>query len=154
MMAMERTQASRLFKQRGLCPKPPRAADTSDGDADSARAIHGMAALVDEKSVDSNQTKANGVWQTYDVIFRTSRWNGNSRSTSYAFITVYWNKVRVHNNVHSRAAATGFGNHSGEEINPNIYGLKLQSEGRDVRYRNIWIQPLDLRDEHTDLIKP
>lgn len=126
----------------------------SDNDANRCTTdSHGMAALVDEKPVDSNQTKGNGVWQTYDVIFRTSRWNGNVK-TSDAFVTVYWNKARVHNNVHSRAPATGFANHSGEELNPNIYGLKLQSEGRDVRFRNIWIQPLEIKDGQTDLIKP
>jgi hypothetical protein len=126
----------------------------SDNDANKCTTdSHGMAALVDEKSVDSNQTKPNGVWQSYDVIFRTSRWSGSNK-TSDAFITVYWNKVKVHDNVHSRAPATGFANHSGEELSPNIYGLKLQSEGRDVRYRNIWIQPLEIKDEKTDLIKP
>jgi len=29
--------------------------------------------------------------------------------------------------------------------------LKLQAEGHDVRYRNIWIKPLDLREANTDL---
>jgi len=29
-------------------------------------------------------------------------------------------------------------------------GIKLQCEGHDVRYRNIWIKELDLGDEGTD----
>ena len=32
-------------------------------------------------------------------------------------------------------------------------GLKLQCEGHDVRYRNIWIQPLDLKAADTDFIQ-
>jgi hypothetical protein len=30
-----------------------------------------------------------------------------------------------------------------------MYGLKLQSEGRDVRFRNIWIKKLELGPPRT-----
>ena len=32
----------------------------------------------------------------------------------------------------------------------NVSGLKLQAEGHEVLYRNIWIEELDLKDPDTD----
>ena len=38
----------------------------------------------------------------------------------------------------------------GKGITDTPQGLKLQCEGHDVRYRNIWIQKLDLAKPETD----
>jgi hypothetical protein len=65
--------------------------------------------------------------------------------------SVWWNGVLIHNNRKINAGASGLANHSGEEHNDTaLYGLKLQSEGRDVRYRNIWIKSLALPTTQTD----
>jgi len=42
------------------------------------------------------------------------------------------------------------GNDGGKGITDTPGGLKLQCEGHDVRYRNIWIKPLDLKEANTD----
>ena len=42
------------------------------------------------------------------------------------------------------------GNDKGKGITDTPGGLKLQCEGHDVRYRNIWIKELDLKTLDTD----
>ena len=42
------------------------------------------------------------------------------------------------------------GNDEGRGITDTPGGLKLQCEGHDVRYRNIWIKELDLATPDTD----
>jgi hypothetical protein len=43
------------------------------------------------------------------------------------------------------------GNNGGKGITDTPQGLKLQAEGHDVRYRNIWIKELDLKEPATEL---
>lgn len=38
--------------------------------------------------------------------------------------------------------SAGVANHSGEEVNDTLYGIKLQDELGDVRFRNIWIKKI------------
>ena len=47
--------------------------------------------------------------------------------------TVWWNGVKVHDNVQIHHANGGI------EVGPLPGGLKLQEHGQDVRYRNIWV---------------
>jgi hypothetical protein len=42
------------------------------------------------------------------------------------------------------------GNDGGKGITDTPGGLKLQAEGHDVLYRNIWIKALDLKQANTD----
>ena len=42
------------------------------------------------------------------------------------------------------------GNDGGKGITDTPGGLKLQAEGHDVRYRNIWITELDLKEPDTN----
>ena len=42
------------------------------------------------------------------------------------------------------------GNDDGKGITDTPQGLKLQSEGHDVRFRNIWIKELNLDKQDTD----
>ena len=42
------------------------------------------------------------------------------------------------------------GNDGGKGITDTPGGIKLQAEGHDVRYRNVWIQEMDLQEPHTD----
>lgn len=110
---------------------------------------HDMGALVDDYAPTANANRANGKWQAYDITFRSARYNASGTRTENARISVWWNGVLVHDNRDARAPATGLGNHSGEEMNSTLYGLKLQSEGRDVRYRNIWIKDLNIEQPQT-----
>jgi hypothetical protein len=71
-------------------------------------------------------------------------------------VTLYFNGVKVHTN-HRIAQVWGGpnsgidgGNDGGRGITDTPGGIKLQAEGHDVRYRNIWIQELDLTEPDTD----
>jgi hypothetical protein len=106
-------------------------------------AKHTMASLVDEFGASSlTPDRGNGKWQAYDITFRAARYNASGTRTEYARISVWWNGILVHDNRETRGLAAGLANHSGEELNATLYGLKLQSEGKDVRFRNIWVKPL------------
>jgi hypothetical protein len=42
------------------------------------------------------------------------------------------------------------GNNGGKGITDSPQGLKLQAEGHDVRYRNIWMKDMDFVQAATD----
>lgn len=46
------------------------------------------------------------------------------------------------------------GNDDGQGISDTPGGLKLQCEGHDVRYRNVWIKELNLEQPSTDFSEP
>jgi hypothetical protein len=85
----------------------------------------------------------------YDIVFRAARFADGKR-TEKAIVSMYFNGKKVHDNVAinqvwggARSGVDG-GNDGGKGITDSPQGLKLQCEGHDVRYRNIWIQELDL----------
>jgi hypothetical protein len=119
-------------------------------DATKIPGNHDMGAVVNDYTPTTNQNKANGVWQSYDITYRGGRFTGTTM-TSNPYVSVWWNGVQVHNNRKVNAAASGLSNHSGEEhADTTVYGLKLQSEGRDVRYRNVWIKQLNITNAETN----
>ena len=89
-----------------------------------------------------NACRKPGEWQTYDVAFTAPRFDGQ-RLVSPAYITILHNGVLVHN--HREMLGP-----TGHRILPSYdepHGpkgpLKLQDHGDPVRYRNIWVRPLD-----------
>ena len=120
-----------------------------DTAAASIPGAHDMGAIVNDYTPVTNQNKLNGVWQAYDITYRGARFSGTTMTTQ-PYMSVWWNGVLTHDNRKVNAAASGLSNHSGEEhTDPVVYGLKLQSEGRDVRFRNIWIKKLVLDQAQT-----
>lgn len=71
-------------------------------------------------------------------------------------VTVYFNGEKAHTNVKINQVWGGQysgldgGNDGGKGITDQPGGIKLQAEGHDVLYRNIWIQELDLEEPNTD----
>jgi hypothetical protein len=104
---------------------------------------HDIGAIVYEHVPIENMFRPNGQWQCYDVTFRKARWDGNTM-TEKARTTVWWNGTLVHDNVEVLAQV------GGEEVDPISQGLKLQNEGTDVRYRNVWIKDLTIEDPETN----
>jgi glucose/arabinose dehydrogenase len=97
------------------------------------------AAIYAERAPDSNAGTAPETWQTYDITFRAARFNGSTK-TENARVTVVWNGVTVHNNV-AIDGPTGGGSSEGPTGGP----IRLQDHGdpgANVRYRNIWIEPV------------
>jgi hypothetical protein len=123
-----------------------------DGDKTS----HGLGAVINESESPYHAYNGVGKWNAYDIIFRAPRFKDGKR-TEKAMLTMYFNGTKVHTNVSinqvwggARSGIDG-GNDGGKTITETPGGLKLQCEGHDVRYRNIWIKPLDLKEPNTDL---
>jgi len=123
-----------------------------DGDKTS----HGLGAVINETESPYHAYNGVGKWNAYDIVFRAPRFKHGMR-TEKAMLTMYFNGIKVHTNVPisqvwggARSGIDG-GNDGGKTITETPGGLKLQCEGHDVRYRNIWIKPLDLKEPNTDL---
>lgn len=126
---------------------------------DGDRTRHGMGAVINE--TDSPYAAYNGVgkWNAYDITFRAARFEDGKR-TEKAIVTMYFNGKKVHQNQRITKVWGGpnsgldGGNDKGNGITDTPGGLKLQCEGHDVRYRNIWIKELDLKKPTTDFREP
>jgi hypothetical protein len=122
-------------------------------DGDKTR--HGMGAIINETDSPYHAYHGVGKWNAYDIVFRAARF-AEGKLTEKARVTLYFNGLKVHTNVPinqvwggPRSGVDG-GNDGGKGITDTPQGLKLQCEGHDVRYRNAWIQELDLTRPDTD----
>ncbi len=122
---------------------------------DGDKTNHGMAAIINEAATDYELYNGLGKWNAYDITFRAARFQEGKR-TEQPLVTLYFNGKKAHTN-HSITKVWGGpnsgidgGNDSGRGITDVPGGLKLQAEGHDVRYRNIWIKELVLDKPETD----
>ncbi|AOS44531.1 hypothetical protein Verru16b_01593 [Lacunisphaera limnophila] len=122
---------------------------------DGDKTKHGMGAVINETESPYHLYKGLGQWNSYDLVFRAARFEGGRR-VEPARVTMYFNGVKVH---HEQAinqvwggpnSGLDGGNDGGKGITDVPGPLKLQAEGHDVRYRNAWIQELDLGAGGTD----
>lgn len=122
-------------------------------DGDSTK--HGMGALINETESPYHAYNGLGKWNAYDVVFRAARFK-DGKLVEKARATVYFNGKKVHADHPIQqvwgGANSGMdgGNEGGKGITDRPGGLKLQAEGHDVLYRNIWIQELNLDNKTTD----
>lgn len=122
---------------------------------DGDKTKHGMGAVINETESPYHAYKGVGVWNSYDITFRAARFS-DGKLVEKPLVTMYFNGIKVHKNQvinqvwgGPRSGVDG-GNDGGKGITDTPQGLKLQCEGHDVRYRNIWIQKLDLAKPDTD----
>jgi len=122
-----------------------------DGDS----SVHGMAAVINENSASYDNYNGTGKWNAYDIKFRAARFSADS-VVEKSIVTMYFNNNKVHSNIHIEKVWGGpnsgldGGKNDGYGISNTPGGIKLQSEGFHVLYRNIWIQKLDIKDPDTD----
>ncbi len=123
-------------------------------DGDSTK--HGMAAVINETPSPYYAYNGVGKWNAYDIVFRAARFEDGER-TQKALVTNYFNGIKVYSNVGINqvwgGANSGIdgGNDGGKGITDRPGGIKMQAEGYDVRFRNIWIKELDLEEPDTDI---
>ncbi len=113
-----------------------------------------MAAIINEAATPYDLYRGFGKWNAYDITFRAARFKDGTR-VEQPLVTMYFNGQKVHTN-HSISQVWGGpnsgidgGNQGGKGITDTPGGLKLQDEGHDVRYRNIWIKELSLEKPDT-----
>jgi len=122
---------------------------------DGDKTKHGMGAVINETESPYEAYNGTGKWNAYDITFRAARFADGKR-TEKAMVTMYFNGKKVHTNQTITkvwgGANSGIdgGNDNGNGITDTPGGLKLQCEGHDVRYRNIWIKELTLDKAETD----
>ena len=75
-------------------------------------------------------------WQTYDIWFRSPRFDADGKKIENARLTAWLNGVPVQNDL-SVESPTGAGKRIGE--GPNALPTKLQNHSNPIRFRNIWI---------------
>ena len=86
-----------------------------------------------------NACKPPRQWQTYDIVFRSPRWDASGKKTEDARVTVFQNGQVVQNNTiipHPTGIDEGRPEHPGPGY------ILLQDHGFPVRYRDIWVVPL------------
>ncbi|WKN43554.1 3-keto-disaccharide hydrolase [Tunicatimonas pelagia] len=124
-----------------------------DGDSTS----HGMATVINETPSPYHAYRGVGKWNAYDIIFRAARFE-NGQRTEKAMVTLYFNGEKVHENQPITQVWGGpnsgvdGGNDNGKGITDTPGGIKLQAEGHNVLYRNIWIKELELEAADTNIL--
>lgn len=116
---------------------------------------HGLGAIINETKSPYYAYNGVGKWNAYDINFRAARFK-DGKLAEKAMVTVYFNGKKVHTN-HQISQVWGGpnsgidgGNDKGKGITDVPGGLKLQAEGHDVLFRNIWIQEQNLKKADTD----
>jgi hypothetical protein len=98
------------------------------------------AALYGQRPPDVNASRPPGEWQSYDIVFRAPRFEGE-RLLSPARVTVLHNGVLVHDaepflGATTHRALPKYAPH------PERGPIQLQDHGNPVRFRNVWVREL------------
>ncbi|MBP8128965.1 MAG: DUF1080 domain-containing protein [Candidatus Hydrogenedentes bacterium] len=80
-----------------------------------------------------------GEWQTYDITFRAPKFDAAGKKTADAVITVVQNGQTLYNNMTLPHPTPGGIDGKEAALGP----LMLQNHGNEVRFRNVWVLPLD-----------
>jgi hypothetical protein len=122
---------------------------------DGDKTKHGLGAVINETESPYHAYNGVGKWNSYYILFRAARFQ-DGKLTEKPLVSMYFNGIKVHTNVAINQVWGGpnsgldGGNDGGKGITDRPGGLKLQCEGHDVRYRNIWIREVDLKKPNTD----
>jgi hypothetical protein len=117
--------------------------------------LHGMAAIINEHLPSENAYHGVGKWNAYDILFRAARFE-DGELTEKARTTIYFNGKKIHDDREIQQVWGGpnsgldGGNDEGKGITDTPGGIKLQAEGHDVLFRNIWIKEMDLAQGQMD----
>lgn len=89
-----------------------------------------------------NASRKPGAWQSYDIVFEAPRFEDGELAKP-AYVTVFHNGILLH---HRKEMMGPMRHRAPSEYKPHAAELPLllQGHGNPVRYRNIWIRPLDL----------
>jgi len=123
-----------------------------DGDSTT----HGMAAVINEEASPYSAYNGIGKWNAYDIVFRAARFN-DGKLVEKPMVTMYFNGKKVHANKSISQVWGGpnsgidGGNNDGKGITDTPGGIKLQAEGHEVLYRNVWVKELNLKKAETDV---
>jgi len=101
-------------------------------------------ALYGRKKPDFNACRKPGEWQTYDILFTRPLFDEKGNVARRAKIVVMHNGIYIHDT--ELYGGTGWdGPHAATDYKAHgdKLPIQLQSHGSPVRFRNIWIRPLE-----------
>jgi hypothetical protein len=82
-----------------------------------------------------------GEWQTYDILFKTPRFDAQGKLTRPGYVTVLHNGVLVQDHFELQGD-TSYVRAPRYEAHPPKMPLELQYHWNPVRFRNVWIREL------------
>jgi hypothetical protein len=88
-----------------------------------------------------NATRPPGEWQSYDIVFRGPRFDGEGNLLRPARVTVFHNGVLVQDNV-TLVGPTTHQARPPYRAHPERLPIRLQDHSDPVRFRNIWLREL------------
>lgn len=97
-----------------------------------------------------NASRKPGEWQTYDIIWKSPRFDEEGKLLSPAYVTVLHNGVLVQNHF-ELLGDTPFNRPPAYRPHSEKGPITLQYHGNPVRFRNIWlreIKPLESKQVH------
>ncbi len=106
------------------------------------------AAIYGETPPLVNATLPPGKWQTYDIIFTAPVFE-DDKLVKKATVTMFHNGLLVHHNteIHGPCAWRKIEPYT---AHPARQPLRLQAHGNPVRFRNIWLRPLNPQPDKPD----
>ena len=125
---------------------------------DGDKTKHGLGAVINESESPYQFYNGVGKWNSYDINFRAARFQ-DGKIVEKPMLTMYFNGQKAHTNQTISQVWGGpnsgidGGRDGGKGIQDTPGGIKLQCEGHDVRYRNIWIKAVDIKKPDTDFKK-
>lgn len=106
----------------------------------STYAMGGCGALYGIKDPDSNAIKPPETWNSYDIVMRGAKVDQKGNLIAKPRISVWHNGVRIHNDFEIPKSATTAGLEGPWTTKGPIL---LQNHGSAIRFRNIWLVPLE-----------
>lgn len=94
-----------------------------------------------------NVARKPGEWQVYDVVFTAPRFD-DDKLVAPAYFTVFWNGVLAQYHT-ACMGSTRYKTLPEYDCHDTVGALTLQQHGSAVRFRNIWIRPLQLPSRET-----
>ena len=88
-----------------------------------------------------NAARKPGEWQVYDVVFTAPRFD-NDKLIRPAYFTVFWNGVLVQYHT-ACMGTTQYKKVPKYDCHHTVGPIMLQQHGSAVRFRNIWVRPLE-----------
>ena len=92
----------------------------------------------------ANAMRAPGEWNAYDIFFRRPRFSDAGALEEPARLTVVHNGILVQNN-EELWGGTNWIQAAPYSSHPDAMPIMLQDHGNPVRFRNIWVRPIEAR---------
>jgi hypothetical protein len=100
------------------------------------------AAVYGQYAPQVNASRPPGQWQSYDIIFRRARYDEAGKLQKPATLTVLHNGVLVQDHVEV-FGPTSYPPVADYKRGPDAAPIQIQDHGDPMRFRNIWIRPLE-----------